>query len=363
MPWLRGGDNAATHPLVMALATVRGSDERTTDEVFGFVMRCAMQSAGHLTDYRVDLGTALLLAGSKNRAERVLRQAVEAGLMTVSGRGRARCWQIVDDPEFLHMQRRDEVERNRKRRADKGNPNLIVPVRVRDGDQCRYCSVVVYFGQRVGPRAGTYDHRNDIDTEPTTIDTLVVACSTCNGRRLNDRAADQRVPLQPAPLHPYYSAKTAVFLAKHGVLVESSPEPASSGPTRDPDPVRTPRTPTRPPARPGRRPDTAHDPARPEATASDTAPSTRPGDPAPDPAPSTTWDSSPPDPPPTWASSPPPSDLQNSAAFGRNEVCGPGRDGTGRAGAGVQPSVPAARDAPTPPDEPARRRRARRSRK
>ena len=71
MPWLRAGDNAATHPSVMALLTVRGADDRTANEVFGFVMRCAMQSAGHMTDYRVDLGTAHLLAG--DRAETLLK--------------------------------------------------------------------------------------------------------------------------------------------------------------------------------------------------------------------------------------------------------------------------------------------------
>lgn len=32
MAWLRKGDNAATHPLVMALSVVRGADDRLLNE-------------------------------------------------------------------------------------------------------------------------------------------------------------------------------------------------------------------------------------------------------------------------------------------------------------------------------------------
>ena len=37
--------------------------------------------------------------------------------------------------------------------------SIIVPVRWRDGDACRYCGKVVNWADRKGGKGGTYDHR------------------------------------------------------------------------------------------------------------------------------------------------------------------------------------------------------------
>lgn len=362
MPWLKAGDNAATHPLVMALLTVPASDDRTINEVFGFVVRCAMQSAGHMTDYRIDAGTAALIGGT--RAKKLLRQSVSAGLMTEHGKGRERFWRLVEDPEFLHIRLREEVEWDRQRRKDAANPELTVPVRVRDGDSCRYCGQVVYWRNKKGARGATYDHREP--GKPATVDTYVVSCRGCNSKRSDTVDADKQVPLLPAPDTPYYSPSTIKWLAGHGVpIAEPSTGQQSSSPAEECDTDRRVgaahrqteatasaavehdqrpqgvRDTARKTARPGSNsvlPDTACTTQRPEGRSpSDTARTTaseRPGAPSPAPA-SPTWGKSPPAGPPAWAAPDPAADLQIPADPSRSTGCSPGRDGSGRVGPGA----------------------------
>ena len=211
MPWLKAGDNAATHPAVLRVGSQGGS----TNEVFGFVMRCALQSAGHTTDYIVDRGTAMLV-GEGNH-DRLLREAVKAGLMKACRHEGMRAWRLIDDPDFLHIRLRKEIDWERQQRADSSNPALTAPVRLRDGDACRYCGAVVSWAARKGPRRGSYDHR--VPGEAATVDTLVVACGQCNSGRRDDPHADDRYPLRPVPLSPYYSEPTRKFLASQGLSV------------------------------------------------------------------------------------------------------------------------------------------------
>lgn len=373
MPWLKGGDNAATHPLVMALAMVSAADDRTTNEVFGFVVRCALQSAGHMTDYRIDFGTADMFG--RNRTKTLLKQAVSCGLITEHGSGRAKFWRLVDDPEFLHIRLREEVEWDRQRRKDSANPELTVPVRVRDGDSCRYCGQVVYWRNKKGARGATYDHREP--GKPATVDTYVVSCRGCNSKRSDTVDADEQVPLLPAPDAPYYSSSTIKWLAGHGVKIDEPPPvgPASPAGAEQCDTGRRTGIPHRPPAatapgavkhdarpddeadtarpaqpaRPGAAAlDTACSIARPDVSASDTActtPSERPADsPSPDTA-SPTWGHGPPAAPPAWAAPDPP-DLQIPADPSRSTGCGPGRDGTVRVGPGA--ALPSGRSGDLP---------------
>lgn len=384
MSWLRGGDNAATYPAVMALAAVPGADDRTLNEVFGFVMRCALQSAGHMTDYYVDLGTAQLLGNGRH--EVLLRQAVKAGLLTVEGRGKTRRWKLIDDPEFIHIRLRDEVEWERRRKRDGANPDLTMPVRLRDGDACRYCVVVVNWRDRRGARGGTYDHLDASARKETTPDRLVVACRACNSSLKAADAPDR--PLLPPPDQPYYSPTTRKVLEEYGYTnLPDHPRPdqdTAPRPGRQPDTAPRPATqadtatatPDQGPTegstdtarRATRRP--AEDPAR-RATPS---PSPEPGDPARGATPGPgatdtargatrgTWKDGK-GPPPEWAP-----DLQIPAGSSRKEGFGPGRVGSGRNGSGVDPPVPAEdHDHPPPPtdspDHVPNRRRARRGRK
>lgn len=265
MPWLRVGDNAATNPLVMALALVSKSDERTQNEVFGFVVRLATQSSAHMTDYRVDLGTAQLFGGS--RTPLLLKQAVAAGLLVEHGRGASRSWALVDDVEFLHMPSKAEVLWKRQRQKDSKNESLTVPVRLRDGDECRYCSRIVNWNDRRGAGGGTYDHLEP--GEIATVPTFVVCCSACN-KSLSDLPTNERLELlrQP-PAAPFYSTHSARWLTDRGHPTEPTPAQSESARAEAPAPGSSPEPAVANPARPRSRNTAAH--ARPTATAAGTA--------------------------------------------------------------------------------------------
>ena len=403
MPWLRSGDTSATHPLVMALAVVKGADERTTNEVFGYVCRLATQSSAHLTDYRVDYGTALLFGGK--RTDILLQQAVEAGLLQAHGRGKTRTWSIVQDDEFLHMPSKAETLWRRQRDRDRKNPALTAPVRQRDGDECRYCRKIVNWGDHRGAKGGTYDHL--APGEAGTVDTLVVACKSCNSTWSDTDFEVKREKLLPPPQTPFYSEETAAWLTKRGyptqatpptprdeqggadtsgstperssarsrpwrrdTAVQPGPEPTGPGAEARPRPEPTGsdtaalardltpghrRAPgsdpnlgtTQPP--PGPRPDFVSDTAAPAQA--------RPGGHAPDPAPPQRME----DPPPTT-----PGDVQSfrphSMEVDGNKGWNPGRVGSGVGSGGASAPDPAL-PCPARPGKPSRgrRKRARRS--
>lgn len=242
MPWLRVSDTVAMHPIVLAVAEHPDADERTADELFGFISRLATLSAQHTTDYISSYATALSIAGSKARTDRLLAQAEFAGYGwneedTDTGRRRFR---LLDDPQFLHMKTAEEVEFERQRKLDNANPYITALVRLRDGDACRYCGKVVSWSDRVGGKGGTYDHRPP--GEPAKAETAVVACKSCNSARgalcqgmkgqAALEAADAVVPLLEVPPEPYYKPATRTFLAKHSDILKqhglTPPPPAKT---------------------------------------------------------------------------------------------------------------------------------------
>jgi hypothetical protein len=230
VPWLRAGDNAATYPRVMRIAALVGSDDRTLNEMFGWLVRCALQSAGHTEDYRIDAGTVLMLGGG--RTSELVRIAVKVGLLRQVRQAGEISYELIDDPAFLHMLLKDEIEWNAQRKRDTSTPALCAPVRLRDGDGCRYCGVVTSWGtaDRKSGRAGTYDHL--IPGRAGTVSTMVIACKTCNSRKGDDR--DALVLLDPPP-NPFYSAASAEYILKHlGVQVPVSSSRPGSQPAHAP---------------------------------------------------------------------------------------------------------------------------------
>ena len=214
MPWGRIGDTAAHHPTVLAVLEHEDADDRIVNELFGFVLRCAVQSAAHLTDYVINRGTAVSVAGA-SRAKELLDFGIYAGYLVeleiVGEDGHTRkVYKVIDDPDFIHIRTKEEIEFERQRKADNSDPALIVPVRLRDGDACRYCGMVVNWRARKGRLAGTYDHR--VPGQKATVDTYVVSCTGCNAGRGNDAEADKRYPLLPVPNKPYYSPHTREWL-------------------------------------------------------------------------------------------------------------------------------------------------------
>lgn len=219
MPWLRVGDTSITHPVVLRALELEEADGRTLWELFGFVTACAIHAAGHKTDYVVELGTIRSIAGL-SEAPRLIKSAIACGYFTeVQGEDGRKAYKIIDDPELFHMRLKEDIEWENRQRNDTRNKTLIVPIRKRDGDACRWCGKVVFWGDQKGPRGATYDHIKP-GHGAVTPDDMVVACRSCNSSRKNDVFAwANRAPL-PVPDEPRYGQKTARFLADNGEPVK-----------------------------------------------------------------------------------------------------------------------------------------------
>lgn len=371
MAWVRMTDTCAFHPTVLEVLEHPEADERSVDEVLGFMVRLATQSAAHYTDYVIAWSTAVTTATSAARAERLLLQAQFAGygeLQVDDTTGRRR-FVMAADPEFIHLKTADEAAWERQRKADNGNPSITVPVRRRDGDACRYCGNVVNWSARRGGTRGTYDHRPP--GQPGSAETSVVACWSCNAARGADpvEIADQRRPLMDPPTTPYYHSGTrewlaanAVVLAQHGMtppelmpdqqnLRAGRPAPgAQAAPTTvrratEPTaPARTPAAASRPTQRHDRR--SAPRQQRHDGSSAGSTHVSAPRSATPTPT------------PPRPAGS-----GRSRQVRGLQDSTSPGRDGAGRAGTGlVSPDQPLTSPHPSTPD-PARPRPRRRGRR
>lgn len=212
MPWTRIGDSAATYPKLMETAGFKGADERTVNEVAGWLLRCAFQSAAHMTDYRIDAGTAWMLGGS--RTEELVRVCLKVGLLEEVKTPGAKAYRLLEDPEFIHIRLRKEVEWERQQRNDTRDPRLRVPVLLRDGDLCRYCGVLVMWRGKTSNRSGSLDHRTP--GAAGTVATMVVACMGCNSSRSDSPAWDDNNPLLPPPAVPVFGRVTAKYLTENG---------------------------------------------------------------------------------------------------------------------------------------------------
>jgi 5-methylcytosine-specific restriction endonuclease McrA len=288
MPWLKVSDTAAHHPVVTGpLMEVAPDAVDASDMVnlaFGLVVRCATHSAGFLTDYLISDSTVALMGGANWLQRAQLAERVGYWRRAEGG------WLIIDDPEnFLHIRLKEELSWERQRRRDTSDAALIVPVRLRDGDACRYCGLIVNWRDRKSGRGGTYDHRVP-GKAATGPDDLRVACTSCNKSRSNAPDADVRRPLRPAPPQPYYGSETVALLASSGIHVPLS---TPTRPGNPPDTASAQRdlatgddtapTATRHPAghrtadpRPGTQPDTARDSATVPNTATPRDPATVP---------------------------------------------------------------------------------------
>lgn len=213
MAWARFTDTAATSDIVMAVVSDPAADERSVNEVFGFVARLYLQAAQQQADYVISLGVASLMGGARTTA--LIDLAERAGYLA---RGEDEQGRIVlrlhDDPEFIHVRTAEEIRWEKQRKADNGTPHLVLPVRLRDGDACRSCSRIVRFGTRDhrSKLAGTYDHR--IPGEPCrSPEDMVVLCKGCNsGRRDGEGRRDELYPLLPPPEKPYWHKSTVSWL-------------------------------------------------------------------------------------------------------------------------------------------------------
>ena len=215
MSWLKQSDVSANHPITLRALEMEDADDRILNEVYGWVNRCATQSAAHDQDYIVTVGTAMLMAGSVGRFKALSTAAIFCGyfsevMITVEGEQR-KAFKLVEENDLFHMILKAEKDWTAQRQSDNRNLGLTGPVRLRDGDACRYCGRVVGWGaDRKSVRAGSIDHV--VPGEPGTVATMVVCCRQCNSKRKDDPHSVWRT--LPIPAEPLIGPATAEWLTE-----------------------------------------------------------------------------------------------------------------------------------------------------
>ena len=221
MPWLKVSDTAAQHRIVWRALEIPGASMQSMWSLFGQVLALAVEAAAFKTDYVVERGSILKFTGTPDAAQKFIADATFCGYLTGEvplDDGRI-AYRLVEDEDLFHMRLREEIDWENRRRNDTRNGALIVPIRARDGDACRWCGHVVYWGNQKGGRGATYDHlRPGVPAE--TPEDMVVACRSCNSSRKDN--AGWAVDLLPAPKTPYFSAKSAAWLTENGVPTKAS---------------------------------------------------------------------------------------------------------------------------------------------
>ena len=221
MPWLKVSDTAAQHRIVWRALEIPGASMQSMWSLFGQVLALAVEAAAFKTDYVVERGSILKFTGTPDAADKFIADAMFCGYLTdqVPLEDGRIAYRLVDDEDLFHMRLREEIDWENRRRNDTRNGALIVPIRARDGDACRWCGHVVYWGNQKGGRGATYDHLNP-GVPAETPEDMVVACRSCNSSRKDN--AGWAVDLLPAPKTPYFSAKSAAWLTENGVPTKAS---------------------------------------------------------------------------------------------------------------------------------------------
>ena len=221
MPWLKVSDTAAQHRIVWRALEIPGASMQSMWSLFGQVLALAVEAAAFKTDYIIERGSVLKFTGTPEAAEKFIADAMFCGYLTGEvplDDGRI-AYRLIEDEDLFHMRLREEIDWENRRRNDTRKTSLIVPIRARDGDACRWCGHVVWWGDRKGGRGATYDHLNP-GVPAETPDDMVVACRSCNSSRKDN--AGWAVDLLPAPSAPYFSARSAAWLTENGVPTKAS---------------------------------------------------------------------------------------------------------------------------------------------
>ena len=221
MPWLKVSDTAAQHRIVWRALEIPGASMQSMWSLFGQVLALAVEAAAFKTDYIIERGSVLKFTGTPEAAEKFIADAMFCGYLTGEvplDDGRI-AYRLIEDEDLFHMRLREEIDWENRRRNDTRKTSLIVPIRARDGDACRWCGHVVWWGDRKGGRGATYDHLNP-GVPAETPDDMVVACRSCNSSRKDN--AGWAVDLLPAPVKPYFSARSAAWLTENGVPTKAS---------------------------------------------------------------------------------------------------------------------------------------------
>ncbi|TKV61856.1 hypothetical protein FDO65_10035 [Nakamurella flava] len=227
--------------------------------VKGFVQSLVTESAAHNTDYKINLGQ-VLLAGGEQAGQQMAGWCVSLGLMKVTANlaDQPTEWELTLPTDIAHNRSAAEIARDRQRQRDNTNPRIRAEVRLRDGDACRWCGVITYWGSpdKRSARVGELDHLDDqalAAGKPGKVTTIVVACRHCNGSRQKAREGwDVELNPPPHPSDRFYSRVTAAYIHKHLGI----PVPVTTADDERPDS----QSGTAAPERPGPQPGTAPNP-------------------------------------------------------------------------------------------------------
>lgn len=131
-------------------------------------------------------------------------------------------------------------------RALQRDTDLCRAIQLRDADRCRYCGTEVHWNDRRSPKAPTYDHLDPFDFDPpdggNSLDKVVVACRTCNGRKgkrtVQEWVEDPKkpgLPLLPPPTRGHVTTVTKPAPISTPDL-PGPPDPGAENPAGSPDP-------------------------------------------------------------------------------------------------------------------------------
>lgn len=237
MAWMKWSDTSAEHPNFARLYDLEYFTPGLKRELVGFIFECAAHSALHFTDYLIEEGVVKRAGGMESDPagyfasnwEKMLDACQRTGFFTATyKKGGRLAYKMLEDADgFVHLIRKDEADWNKGREKDLNDTQLKGKVRLRDGDQCRWCGVIVNFDARTGGRAGTYDHANSQVVANGDPAKMYVSCRTCNQKRGDGK--NWNIKLRPAPVNPYYSPSTVEQLASWGFIVEPTTPPLFDG--------------------------------------------------------------------------------------------------------------------------------------
>jgi hypothetical protein len=195
-----------------------GDPELQRGAAWGYLTLLASWSGRHFTDMHFPEFMVRRVCG--RHAEWFVKACQAAGLLAkrkTKSKDGDLGWQFVDNgDDLLSVLTKEQVEANKHRNAGRRN-GMKVAVRVRDGDQCRYCGRAVEFAQRRGWMRGTYLPGHMEHPDPEAHERLVVACGWCDEAKGKRTPEEWGVTLRDVPAQPIYNASTLNLFAEHGI--------------------------------------------------------------------------------------------------------------------------------------------------
>jgi 5-methylcytosine-specific restriction endonuclease McrA len=193
MSWINLDDGILEHPKFIRAVNSGGAD--ALHLWLGLRAYCAK----HLTDGFVPADMLDEVRGPKKPRERekAFETLISVGLLHREEDGGLQMHDYLD----WAPSRAKVLEDKRiaaRRSALRASPELMRLVKERDCGLCRYCGVMVDWGDRRGPLGGTYDHVNPVSRGGgDEFENIVTACRGCNLKKGGRLPEEARMVLAP----------------------------------------------------------------------------------------------------------------------------------------------------------------------